>query len=76
MKANGELKIEKGVPIPPAKQKSTGRMALLRAMKKGDSVFVKSNNASNLYTGAKMAWGKDCYAIRKERDGYRIWRTA
>lgn len=69
MEGNG--KIEKGVPLPPGK--SSTKYTYLRDMKVGDSTLISSRrSASNAGT---LYFGIGNYAVRKEGDKYRLWRT-
>lgn len=68
-----ELKIEKGIPVPP--KKSTGFTFTLQKMKKGDSTFIRGKLASNICNAARRAFGAGAYATRKEGDGVRLWRV-
>lgn len=70
-----EIKIEKGIPIPPITRAKWGFAEKLRGMKKGESVLLKGKQISNRTRYGQMAFGKGNYATRKEGDGYRIWRT-
>lgn len=75
-----ELKIEKGVPLP--EKSSRGRPAywknLAKAMKVGDSVFLRIKNsafkASALSTILRGLYGSKSSAIRKEGKFKRVWR--
>jgi hypothetical protein len=71
-KTNGELKIEKGVPLPQAR--SRGLSKALRGMKIGDSLltFSGADSARNV---AAQVLGAGKYATRQDKGGIRIWRT-
>lgn len=71
-----EFVIEKGVPIPQRNRpkKSALSVAML-AMEIGDSFLMKNKNHNALTTMAHHTLGKGNYAIRKDGDGYRVWRT-
>lgn len=70
-KANGELKIEKGVPIPAPR--SRGLAATLRKLKVHDSILttIKSGNASS---AASRVLGVGNFVVRTVEGGVRIWR--
>lgn len=70
---NGELKIDKGIPIPLRMGHSKGYSAAVRKLLKGDSVLLplSTSQASNC---AKHILGPGNYAARKEGKGARIWR--
>lgn len=70
---NGELKIEKGIPIPADPRGRPGTISVvMRAMKVGDSVYLDGANSRK--NGA-IYLGKGNYTSRKEKQGFRIWRT-
>jgi hypothetical protein len=75
---NGELKIEKNVPIPI----STGRkgsgpiQTAMRALKKGDSVIIPGKSVGNVYSAARAYIGKGKYTVRAVDGGFRVWRIA
>lgn len=75
MKSNGELKIEKGIPIPAKLGSPRGALRrLLPTMKKGDSVFV-AKGYKTVYQTARLAFGAGGYvSIAAEGDGVRVWR--
>ncbi len=66
-----ELKIDKGVQIPP--RRADGMAAALRKMKRGDSVLLPTD-MSSARASAHRELGKGCYASRSEGEGTRIWR--
>lgn len=68
-KTNGELKIEKGIPIPSGNANVT---ATLRKLKVGDSVLLPSSFDRQY---AHQVLGKGNYTARKMEDGVRVWRT-
>jgi hypothetical protein len=70
---NGELKIEKGIPIP--RSHGNGVIPTLRQLEVGDSVVVPqpTNNANS---SAAAALGKGNFICRKVDDQHtRVWRT-
>lgn len=70
-------KIEKGVPIPPNQTFAPykwHRTEIIRKLKKGESVYFACTTEC-LRTSAKMALGKGRYAVRKWRNGARVWRV-
>lgn len=72
-----ELKIEKGVPLPP-KASARPRNAIYYRMEVGDSVLVPNRVhdrvASTVSYVAKTTGFK--FATRKVEGGIRVWRTA
>lgn len=72
---NGELKIEKNVPIPKnTTRKGKGHVQLvLRALKKGESV-VLPGVPQNAYSAARKYIGAGRYTIRPDKGGSRVWR--
>lgn len=75
---NGAIKIDKGIPVPQITGRGHGKgptaLAMLE-MKKGDSIFLRCSKA-NIYQSAGRYIGKGKYAIRTEKDGFRVWRIA
>ena len=66
-----EYKIEKGVPLPPDRQK--GLLHTLRRMKVGDSIVIAS--IANIHNAAVKA--NISIAARTQKDGtVRVWCTA
>jgi hypothetical protein len=74
-KANGELKIEKGIPIPEGGTSSKGYTAALRKMEVGDSAVFPMNTSAACAL-ARNALGKGCVTVRKTENGCRVWRIA
>ena len=75
-KANGELKIEKGIPLP-AKSLGGGRgfQKILKEMKAGDSVVLPTSGYANAWSAAANALGSGNFMVRREADkGFRVWR--
>ena len=66
---SGELKIERGIPIPNRGRKTNA----LRALKVGECVLLpdKSKGNRSLVTGVM---GSGNYATKKESGGLRVWR--
>lgn len=71
-----ELKIEKGVPLPPDGRKQLGGVtAAFRAMEVGDSVLLLGKKHSSV--GAIVARLKPKkFATRSVDGGLRVWRVA
>lgn len=72
---NGELKIEKNIPLPDWRR-GTERGPLaeaLSAMKPGDSVLADVSIA-NANQSARRYIGPRQFAVRTEANGVRIWR--
>lgn len=73
---NGELKIEKGIPIPGTSgAPRRGLREALRHLEVGDSVLVRSAPSTAGAT-AHQILGPGKYATRKEGGGVRVWRIA
>lgn len=69
---NGDLKIEKGIPLPPPRRAGGTVLAALRSMKVGESfLYDKNNGLANMAARAGVK-----IATRKEGGQYRVWRTA
>lgn len=73
METNGEIKIEKGVPMPSGAGRPKINILLLQAMKVGDSVLVTPRKAKSLYISARTA--KVRVAARSEEGMTRVWRV-
>lgn len=72
---NGELKIEKGVPIPSGRGRRPGpKSVALTALKVGDSVILPGAHATNQSLAMRYL-GRGNYATLKEASGTRVWRT-
>jgi len=70
-----ELKIERGIPIPPARGgKGIGLSSALKKLKKSESVLLPCALASANARAAQLL-GKGNYACRTEDKGVRVWRT-
>lgn len=69
------IKIEKGIPIPPPiGRKTSGVIDLIRKMKIGESFIWEGMSMSNIYVYARLAGVK--IATRSMPDGTRrVWRT-
>ncbi len=74
MKSNGELKIEKGIPVPPEGQSRGRYVDVFRKMTKGDSVFIPEKRPSDMGPSVSRIWGKGNYRAVKEDNGVRLWR--
>ena len=73
---NGELKIERGIPMPMQGRNNKGYTTVLRKMKVGDSVILPHRDRDGAAAVANYALGTGKYSCRKaEGGGYRIWRT-
>ncbi len=79
---NGELKIEKGIPIPTQSRVGRGPSEFthtLATMKKGDSLFMPNETGARIgrrvssYALANKLRGH--YVCRTMDGGVRIWRT-
>jgi hypothetical protein len=65
-----EFKIEKNIPVPPARGK--GYAQVLRSLKKGESVVLPIKEGASQLAHSNI--GKGNYSCRKVKDGFRIWR--
>ena len=75
MQSNGEIKIEKGVPIPPRDRGHRSSKYPWATMEIGDSFFVpKAKMGSSASIAGKRYQRK--FTTRPEGDGTRIWRQA
>lgn len=70
-----KYKIRKDVPLPKLKFK--GLAKTLMSLDVGDSIFVSKKEAKTLssYVHSTGARHSRKFAIRRERNGHRIWRT-
>jgi hypothetical protein len=70
------MKIDKGIPLTKYAPKGRGPSAeasLMRQMKKGDSILLhKGQGAAHALALRNIGKGK--YALRKDEDGFRIWK--
>lgn len=83
--SNGEIRIEKGIPIPPGGRagKENARYPFAD-MEVGDSFFVAVEREvlrkrRNVLSSASNYWkkrGKGQFTIRAVDGGLRVWRTA
>lgn len=75
LNGNGELKIDKGIAIPPRRER-IGMAATLRRMEVGDSMLIAKEMCGdkNIARMAGYALGIGCYVTRKVDGGVRIWR--
>lgn len=71
------LKIEKGIPIPPAKRESEFR-SLIKQMKPGDSILFNQYGRANYASSVmrEFGWRSTLRIVSGKRgDGeYRVWR--
>ena len=70
---NGGLKIEKGIPLPPRKDRHDVLVPFLKQLKPTESVFVHCCKAT-AYLKAKEALGLGNFRVHSEKDGVRVWR--
>ena len=70
---NGELKIEKGIPVPPRKEK-TGYANVIRKLKVGDSVLIPGPSAAAYNSIHYTGGNRKTHTGRREKDGTRVWR--
>jgi len=69
-----DLKIEKGIPIPP-RHKHSGASNILRKLKKGDSVWLECSIQSATSLCYQVNDDKSVFTRRRENDGTRVWRV-
>lgn len=80
MKANGQFKIESGVPIPPSSAQRTGASDALRQLKVGESVVIPASSNScgaiiRQVITSKRFPTKAVFTSRKiDGDHTRVWR--
>lgn len=67
-----ELKIEKGIPLPPVRP---GISSTLRSTEVGDSVFLPGYKTTGAVRGI-LANLTGKFAARKVDGGVRVWRVA
>jgi hypothetical protein len=70
-------KIEKNVPMPPARRAPGARGTLIISMEVGDSFRVPTSEISGLRQLAAKYSKKlgRTYAVRTVKDGARLWRV-
>lgn len=83
-KTNGELKIEKGIPIPAPVNKRVLRpptpfTAALGALRVGESFLIKGRAAASVRTSMRT-WARrhaptSRFTTRAVDGGVRVWRT-
>ena len=73
MNPNGELKIEKGIPIPEGV--GSGCIATLRAMKIGDSFLFPLSKRTSI-SGQAMRAGVKIITRAVDGKQVRVWRIA
>lgn len=70
-KVDGELNIEKGIPVPMHHQSKKGKLASL--IKTGESVLFASRDSANVFRLGCMYRGYRMIS-RKVDGGFRVWR--
>ena len=70
---NGELKIESGIPVPPARARG-GMNAAIRLLKPGESVLCHKGTEGSVRNAAYFILGAGNFVCRKEPSGIRVWR--
>ena len=71
------LRVSSGVPIPAPKFGRNAKLReQLRAMTVGESVHMTGIRYSTVWQRGMSAFGAGNFVVRKEGDGYRLWRTA
>lgn len=74
-KTNGEIKIEKGVQIPPRGQTGKGRwQKLIRSIKVKDSFVIGVATYPSIFTAAKNCDVAITCRISDDKKTMRIWR--
>jgi len=70
-----KFKIEKGIPIPPAREGS-GLTATLRKLAVGDSIFCRGITQQSVSTISSRFSKRDGlkFVTRKVKGGVRVWR--
>lgn len=71
---NGELKIEKGIPMPKVRSRTYGVSAILRQMKVGESILLPGKRSSVASIGSHI-FGPGGSTTAVEKDGVRLWRV-
>lgn len=76
------IEIEKGIPIPPARQPGVKAKSPRHEMEVGDSYFVKTSarDACVVEGNKARCWGRKNggkkFSTRQVEGGVRIWRVA
>ena len=71
MKHIPEPKIEKGIPLPPSRK---GYSAVIRRLKKGESVFFELTNIQSITACYYQLGLKGKITCRSIDGGVRVWR--
>jgi hypothetical protein len=75
MKNGHALKIDRGIPVPAGNRQNKGYSAVIRQLRKGDSVLlpeVKIQTAVQLCY--QISNDKTMFTRRSEEGGVRVWR--
>ena len=75
MKANGEFRAEKGIPIPPHRG-NKGYTDAMRSLKKGESVMLPIVIANAVNSLHHAGFSAETHTCRTVEGGTRIWRIA
>lgn len=68
-------RIESGIPIPSVHRNAKSFAAVLRGMKKGQSVKLAKKKWRTVTAQAGKILGAGNYAIRSNGSTFRVWRT-
>lgn len=75
--ANGQMKIEKGIPIPPATRGGRGGggsvSPIIKQMKVGDSIFFKGKKSTG-FSWVRRRHRPMVFTVRAMNGGTRMWR--
>lgn len=73
---NDELKIDHGIPMPILSCYGS-RLAIIKLMKPGDSIFFKDRNKARSFIGGINLYFKKSgvASARKVDGGWRVWRV-
>lgn len=71
---NGHIKIDKGIPVPP-RRNANGYTALIRSLKKGDSVLLPVKIQTAVSLCYQISDDRSMYTRRSEGTSVRVWRV-
>ncbi len=74
-----EIKIEKGVPLPPKKPTGNRRgrwVDVVRNMEIGDSVLLPGHAMTSIYAACKRNGWKVLVQVQPDNPNLRLWRVA
>ncbi len=79
--ANGEIKVESGIPMPPPRVAPRAWKYPWHEMAAGDSFFISGADKRDIERARQAAWHTGNrygfkFTTRREGDGIRVWRLS